>query len=120
MTAALLRHGLVLVLAVAAVWTLGVTLNRPVAEQPVVWLATAVLVGVLAAIVARGWLGAVFLVAGMALGVDLLIATQTGSSADALAALKQDGWLYAAMTLASLEAYLIVVLLFTWRRRASG
>jgi len=56
---------------------------------------------------------------GMLLGIDLLIASQTTTSADALAALKQDGWLYAAMTLAALEAYLIAVLLFVWRRTAA-
>ena len=117
MTAALMRHGLVLLLAIGAVWTLGVTLDRAVSEQPVTWLATSIAVGIVAAIVARGWLGAIFLVAGMLLGIDLLIATQTASSADALAVLREHGWLYAAMTLAALEAYLIAVLLFVWRRR---
>jgi hypothetical protein len=116
--AAVLRHGVVLVLAMAAIWVLGVTLDRPASEQPVLWLAVATGLGVVTAIIARGLMGAIFLVVGMILGFDLLLANEFGTTSDAFAALKQDGWLYVALTLAALEAYLIALLIVIRIRRA--
>jgi len=118
MPAALLRHGIVVLLAIGAVWAQGVARATPVADNPVAWMVLSIALGVLAAIVARGLLGAVFLVVGLLVGVELLILHQTGDSAAAAAALRSDGWLYAALIAVALEAYLIALLILMRFRRA--
>jgi hypothetical protein len=112
MTAALLRHGIILVLAIGVLWAQGVVRETPVGDSPVAWLGISIALGVVAAIVARSLTGAVFLVGGMLVGVLLLIGHQEASAAGVGDVLAQDGWLYAAMIAAALEAYLIVLLVF--------
>jgi hypothetical protein len=118
MPAALLRHGVVVLLAIGAVWAQGIARATPVADNPVAWMALSIVLGVLAAIVARGLMGAVFLVVGLVVGVELLLAHQTGDAAEAAAALRRDGWLYAALIAVALEAYLIALLILMRFRRA--
>ena len=115
--AALLKHGIVLVLGIGAIWVEATALP-PVSQQPVAWLAISIVIGVVAAIIARGLIGSVFLVSGMILGVLGLLMSQYVATADAAARLGQDGWLYAALILAALEAYLIVLLILIRFRRA--
>jgi len=112
MPAALLRHGIVLVLAIGVLWVQGVVRETPVGDSPVAWLAISIALGVIAAIVARSLTGAVFLVGGMLVGVMLLLGYQESTTAGVGDVLAQDGWLYAAMIAAALEAYLIVLLVF--------
>jgi hypothetical protein len=118
MPAALLRHGIVLVLAIGVLWVQGVVRETTVGDSPVAWLAVSITLGVIAAFVARSLVGAVFLVGGMLLGVLLLIGHQESSTAGVGDLVAQDGWLYAAMIFAALEAYLIVLLVFTRLRRS--
>ena len=118
MTAALLRHGIVLLLAIGAVWAMGIARDTAISDSPFSWLVLSVVVGALAALIARGLMGAVFLVAGLILGFGLLVGHQTGVSAEAATALRQDGWLFAALIAVALEAYLIVFLILMRFRRA--
>jgi hypothetical protein len=118
MPAALLRHGIVLVLAIGVLWLQGVVRETPVGDSPVAWLAISIALGVIAAVVARSLTGAVFLVGGMFFGVLLLIGHQQSGAAGVGDVVAQDGWLYAAMIAAALEAYLIVLLVFTRLRRS--
>lgn len=115
---ALLRHGVVLLLAIGAVLAQGIALELSVSDRPWSWLAVSVGLGALAAIIARGPMGAPFLVVGLLIGIEILVIRQSGSAADAAAALRQDGWLYAAFVAAALAAYLIVLLILVRFRRA--
>jgi hypothetical protein len=116
--AALLRHGLVVLLAIGAVWAQGIALQQSVTDRPWSWLAVSVGLGALAAIVARGLMGALFLVIGLLVGVELLLLHQYGSAAEAVAALRQNGWMYAAIVAAAIATYLVVLLILSRFRRA--
>lgn len=115
---ALLRHGVVLLLAIGAVLAQGIALELSVSDRPWSWLAVSLGLGALAAIIARGPMGAPFLVVGLLIGIEILVIRQSGSAADAAVALRQDGWLYAAVVVAALAAYLIVLLILVRFRRA--
>lgn len=115
--AALLRHSIVVVLVAGAVIGQGKLLSVAIGNQPWSWLAVAIGVGALAAIVARSVIGAVFVVIGFALGLFLLLTSQVTSAADAGHALANDSWLYGAMLAAALEAYLVVMLVVARLRR---
>ena len=115
---AVLRHGVVLLLAMGAVLGQGMALELSVSDRPWSWLAVSVGLGALAAVIARGPMGAVFLVAGLLVGIEVLVIRQSGSTGDAAAALRQDGWLYAAVVAAALAAYLVVLLIIVRIRRA--
>jgi hypothetical protein len=116
--AALLRHGVVVLLAIGAVLAQGIALQTSVTDRPWSWMALSVGLGALAAIVARGLMGAVFLVVGLLVGVEVLLVHQHGSAAEAVAALRQEGWLYAAVVAAALAAYFVVLLILMRFRRA--
>jgi hypothetical protein len=116
--AALLRHGVVVLLAIGAVLAQGIALQTSVTDRPWSWMALSVGLGALAAIVARGLMGAVFLVIGLLVGVEVLLVHQHGSAAEAVAALRQEGWLYAAVVAAALAAYFVVLLIVMRFRRA--
>jgi len=107
----------VVLLAIGAVLAQGIALQNSVTDRPWSWVAVSVGLGALAAIVARGLMGAVFLVVGLLVGVEILVIRQSGSAADAAAALRQDGWLYAALVAAALAAYLVVLLILMRFRR---
>ena len=117
MPAALLRHGFVFVMALASILILDLSLGLSIADQPLTWLAAALVIGVVAAVIARGPMGAVFLVAGLLLGVVVLAAVQYVSTADAGPALFDNGWLYAALIGAALGAYFVVLLILLRLRR---
>jgi hypothetical protein len=112
------KHAIVLALAVAAVIIEGQLLSVDIASQPVSWLASAAGVGVLSALLAGGALiGGLFLVAGLAAGIEVLLVTQAGSTVAAEASLSSDGGLYAAVLAAGLLAYLLVFILLAAVRR---
>lgn len=117
--AAMTRHAIVVALVVAAV--IGYSQMPAVASGTPPWssIAVALGVGALAAIVGRGPLGAVFVVAGFFLGLWLLLAMRAASAAAATTALREEGWLYAAMLAAAIVAYLVVVLIIG-RLRSRG
>ena len=66
MASPFLRHALIFGGAASATYWLSV--NAPATEQSVVWLAGAAVLGVVAGVIGRGWLGVCFLVLGAALG----------------------------------------------------
>ena len=99
-------------------WAQGVIRETSVGDSPVAWLAISIALGVIAAVIARSLIGAIFLVGGMLAGVLLLIGHQQSSTAGVGDVLAQNGWLYAAIIAAALEAYLIVLLVFTRLRRS--
>ena len=80
-------------------------------------VALAVAVGAVTAVVARGLIGAVFLVAGMLAGFAV-VAYQNASTADPGVVLGQDGWLYLALVAVALAMYLFVLFLLMRLRRA--
>jgi hypothetical protein len=116
--AALLRHGVVVLLAIGAVLAQGMALQVSVSDRPWSWVAVSAGLGALAAIVARGLMGALFLVIGLLVGVEVLLIYQHDSAAEAIAVLRQDGWLYAALVAAALAAYFVVLLILMRFRRA--
>jgi hypothetical protein len=114
---AIARHAIVLALAIGAVLVEGQMLSVTIASQPTSWLATAVGVGVLSALVAGALVGALFLLAGLAVGIQVLLVTQAGSTAAAEVTLGSDGGLYAAVLAAGLLAYLLVLIVLAALRR---
>jgi hypothetical protein len=108
---ALLRHALVLVLAFAS------TMPQLAVQHLTVSLALAIAVGAVTAVVARGLIGAVFLVAGMLAGFAV-VAYQNASTANPGVVLGQDGWLYLALVAVALATYLVVLFLLMRLRRA--
>jgi hypothetical protein len=116
--AALLRHGVVVLLAIGAVLAQGIALQTSVTDRPWSWVAVSVGLGALAAIVARGLMGAVFLVIGLLVGVEVLLVYKHGSAAEAVAALREEGWLYAAIVAVAIATYLVVLLILMRFRRS--
>jgi hypothetical protein len=116
----LLRHGTVLLLSAGAVVAQGGTLSVAIMSQPWSWLAVAIAVGVLSAIIAGRLLGVAFLVFGFGIGIEMLLVTKLGSTAQASLALQRDGYLYGAMLAAAVEAFLLTMLLLVWVRRRSA
>ena len=113
----LLRHGVIVLLAAGAVVAQGGTLSVSVFDQPWSWLAVAIVLGVLSAIIGRGLIGTVFLLIGFGVGIQVLLVTHLGSTDSARSALARDGYLYAAMLAAAVEACLVVLLLRVGLRR---
>jgi hypothetical protein len=115
----MVRHAIVLALVAAAVIAHGQLESVAIGGQPWTWIAGAIGVGVLTAIIGRGLIGAVFVVAGFVLGLYLLLVVRAGTAAATASMLGEDGWLYAAMLVAALVAYLVITLIIGWLRRRS-
>ncbi|HUG48030.1 MAG TPA: hypothetical protein VMP67_06420, partial [Candidatus Limnocylindria bacterium] len=98
-----LRHALVFAWAAAASYWL--TLSGPVAQPLLLWLAGAVVVGLLAGAVGRTWLGMPFLVLGSWLGVLLGLQFRAGSGVEALNELSGTAAWLAAFVAVLLVAY---------------
>jgi len=113
----LLRHGAIVLLSAGAVVAQGGALSVSVFSQPWSWLAVAIALGALSAVIGRGLIGTVFLLIGFGIGIQLLLVTQIGSTAAAENALSRDGYLYVAMLAAAVEAYLLALLVVVRLRR---
>jgi len=112
----MLRHMTVGLLTAGAVVAQGGTLAVAINVGLVSWLASAIGLGVLTAIIARGLTGVLFLVFGFGIGVSILLATNEGSTAAASLALIRDGYLYGAALVLAAEAYLITLIVLMWVR----
>ena len=98
-----LRHALVFGGAAAASYWL--TQSGPVAQPPLLWLAVAVVVGLLAGAVGRTWLGMPFLILGTWLGALIGLHVRAGSGAQAVGELTGAGAWLAASVAVLLLAY---------------
>jgi hypothetical protein len=101
-----MRHGGPLIVAAALLYGAGKIAPAP--EQPAIWLVAAAAAGVMAGLVDRGWLGMVFVGAGIVLGMAIDLATRYHSTDEAAVALATAAWLYLATVLVGAVAYLVV------------
>ena len=109
------RHVGVLVVAAGLVY--GAEQLASIETQPMTWIGAAALAGALAGLLDRGWLGLVFVVAGLALGTWLTLTIGHHGTNEAAAAFAAAASLYVATLLAGAAAYLIVRLV---RRQLGG
>ena len=112
--AAMLRHLIVLGVAAGAVAIEGVTLAQPINERFGSWVLVAIGIGVLCALIARGVLGVVFVVAGVSIGILVIFAVQTGAAANLSATLPTTGTLYLEIVVVAAIAYLATAIVLSW------
>jgi len=112
MPVVVVRHALVLVLAFGSV------LAQLAVQQLTVSVSLAILLGAVAALLARGLMGAVFLAGGMLAGFFVVVAYQNTTPADAGTAVGHDGWLYALLIAVALATYFVVRLVIGRLRRS--
>jgi hypothetical protein len=99
LTLAIYRHTVILIVAAAVLVALGYAV--PLNEQPIVWLAAAAILGLLAGIIS-GWYGLIFLLSGLGMGIVLNLAIHhpsSGQAADQLDAVGQ--WHVALLAIAA-------------------
>ncbi len=110
-----MRHLLLFAAAVIFAYLAARTLA---AEAPQAWLLSAAIVGVLGALIDRGWLAIPFLIAGLVAGVLIELHLRLGSGAQATDELADNGPLYvSALGLVVVTYATSLLLLAVLRRR---
>ena len=118
LSAPLLRHAIVVALAAGAVIAQGLVLAVPVDAQFVSWIAVAVGVGVLSALLARRVLGVLFVVVGTTLGMLAIFVIELGTTATVSVAATAVGLLYLEVLETATLAYLLTaIMVLSVRRR---
>ncbi|HVM30898.1 MAG TPA: hypothetical protein VM305_09065 [Candidatus Limnocylindrales bacterium] len=110
LTWAIYRHTAIMVVAALVLVALGYTM--PVGEQPLVWVAAAVVLGVLAGLLS-GWYGLIFLVSGLAMGTVFDLAIHRPGSDQAADQLAATGEWYLATIVVGTVAFALVRLVAT-------
>ena len=101
----LFRHAVVLLLGVGAVLVPHLVIGGSIGAQTTIWLVIAAMMGVAAGLIGRGWPSALFLVAGLAIGLLLMLASRFGSTGAAIHDLTTHGWLYAGAAVVAVIAH---------------
>lgn len=116
LAAVFVRHTLVLVGAALVAYLVGRAV--PAEGRSAVWLGAAVALGLIAALVARGWLGVIFLLVGAGLGTLLELHLRTNGGPALGDAIADGRGIYLAALAAAVVAYLALTgLLIALRRR---
>jgi hypothetical protein len=112
-----LRHGLVLALAAAATYLFAGAV--PATEQPATWLVAGAVLGVVAALLGRRWLGLLFMVLGAGIGLLLHLNVRLGSGEEAMHQLSENAVVYGGALAVMVVAYVatVAVLAIAFRRR---
>jgi hypothetical protein len=114
LTLAFYRHMAILVGAAVLVVALGGF--APIEAQPLAWIAAAAGAGAVAALMS-GWIGLVFLVVGLGIGVVLDLAVRHPATGDTVTRLAANPPWHAAAAVAAVIAFAVVLLI---KRRFSG
>jgi hypothetical protein len=111
LTLAFYRHAAILGVAAAVLVLLGQTM--PIADQGVVWIVAAIVLGALAGLI-TGWYGLIFLLGGLMIGTALDLAAGPAMTAEAADILAIAGPWYLGVYAAAAAAFAVSLLL---RRR---
>lgn len=112
LTSPVVRHLASFLIAVAG--ALALSRIAPATDQPLVWLIGGLVIGLVCALLGRGWLGLLFVVAGLSIGIWFDPNRQFETGADMLHALGSVGPAYLAAVTGACVAYALV--LFVLRR----
>ena len=104
----LFRHAVLLLLGVGAVLLPSLVLGQSITAQTATWLVTAAVAGVVGGLIGRSWLGLVFVIAGIGLGVGLLLALRLGLTAATQDHLAEHGLEYIALLPTALVGYVLI------------
>lgn len=115
--AAMLRHAIVFALAAGAIIAQGVLLDVSLEQQLVSWMAVAVGVGVVSALIAPGVVGLVFVFAGSIVGLLVIFVARLGTAAGVSSALGSVGILYFEIIEVAALAYLLTAIAISRLRR---
>ncbi len=106
-------------LLIAAAGVLALSRIAPGLDQPVVWLAGGLAIGLVCGLLGGGWLGVFFLVAGLSIGLWFDPNRQAEPGRDTLHALSAVGPAYLAAVTGAIVAYAVALLVLR-RLRGSG
>lgn len=117
LTAPVARHLAVFLIAVGG--ALALSRIGPGVDQPLAWLLGGLAIGFACGVVGGGWMGLLFVVAGLWIGLWFDPDRQAGPAAETLDALSEVGPAYVAVVIGACAGYAVALLVLR-RLRESG
>jgi hypothetical protein len=115
LTSPFVRHLVLLVFVAVDIYLLATAL--PVGEQPLIWFAGAAALGTIAALIARGWLGLLFLLTGLGAGLLVELHWRLVTTERVAQELSANGEVYLGALVAGALGFAVPLLFFFLGRR---
>jgi hypothetical protein len=114
MVGVVLRHLAAFLIGVGGV--LALARYAPPAEQPIVWLVGGLVIGLVGALVGRGWLGFLFVATGVAVGVWLDPTRSASAAGSVFDTVSEASMAYAGALIGAVVAYAAATMAMGARR----